>query len=734
MTSNGGTVSACTDLATDPHNCGACGADCAGSACVAGTCSCATGFSLCGGSCIDTTSDPDNCGGCGIPCGPGGVCSGGTCSTCGTGYTLCGVYCIDTEHDRYNCGACLHLCEVGQSCLAGHCTCAPPMMDCGAGCTDLSTDVDNCGTCGTSCGPGGTCTSGTCTCATGYTDCSGACINTATDRDHCGTCGNSCPAGNVCIMGACSDAPPTQYMQTTATAADAPFVDACAAAGAIRSCRAPDDGYTSITLPFPFRYWRSISPMESMINVNSNGSIGMDGTAYSSLSGSIPSTTAPNAVIAPHWGDLYQTTGICVAMVGAAPNRQLVIEWADSVYFSSRTADDTFEIVLSESSGIIDLIYQSMVGALSETMGIEDQTGATGINACPGGTSTCTPTTRERDRFRRSRRRPNRLVPRPVRRLPRVCVGPTASAPAPRELHAPQALVDHAPGVEAAAAERPEHPRAFAALDLDARQGEGVGARGDGAVLGGEDGRVAGVAQHAGGPVAVVGARPERIGEGGDRPAEARLEGLLRSVRLFLCLLDGHLSERAVVKGVGADGDAAFGEAAELVPGEVVLVLLTVGAAPRSQAAGDDERDRRYAMGLEDRLGRGQGAPAAVVDRDQHRSVCDGPLAPHEGLEVGQGDGEAGPREPGHLGVEDARVHAEGIAPRAAEAMVGQDAHVGYRAVRRCTSRRRRGHGGDRVARHLLGPEPPPSKRAVLHGSHLRPRTTRKRKRGLPSR
>jgi hypothetical protein len=83
---------ACYDLASDATHCGACDVDCAtaggtGAAtveCRSGVCvqtSCATGFANCSGGleCTDLATDPNHCGACGTAC-ESGICTNGVCT------------------------------------------------------------------------------------------------------------------------------------------------------------------------------------------------------------------------------------------------------------------------------------------------------------------------------------------------------------------------------------------------------------------------------------------------------------------------------------------------------------------------------------------------------------------------------------------------------------------------------------------------------------------------------
>ncbi|MEI7703751.1 MAG: hypothetical protein WCK73_04045 [Deltaproteobacteria bacterium] len=213
----------CTDTRTDPLHCGACGITCnAGSACVAGICTCPSPSDIsCFGVCVDSRTDAANCGGCGNSCGQG-WCGGGAC-TCNSSpptVQFCPndphtPTCVDIATNPYNCNGCGLACGTGYACApcaagcAGQCVCNPPRQVCPSGaktvCTDTSSDPSNCGICGNVCPAGQTCSAGTCqqTCATGLTLCSGACVDVKTDPANCGSCGHACGTGQNCSAGTC---------------------------------------------------------------------------------------------------------------------------------------------------------------------------------------------------------------------------------------------------------------------------------------------------------------------------------------------------------------------------------------------------------------------------------------------------------------------------------------------------------------------------------------------------
>ncbi|MHB8418766.1 MAG: hypothetical protein ACYDCL_11865 [Myxococcales bacterium] len=228
----------CTDLASDPGNCGACGSPCYGKQiCTAGSCldtDCATGLpgdscklglagtgSCCRGVCAGSFDDDRDCGGCGVICPAGSSCSGGACaddagnavSGCGSGCPAGGVcslvqsFCIDAS-----CADGGAFCQLGNGGL-GAC--------CAGACADIFNSPSNCGGCGVTCSTGRLCVHGSCVipgsctagsqggdcalagAAGGGVCCGAACADSYGDPANCGGCGLACPPGTACVQGAC---------------------------------------------------------------------------------------------------------------------------------------------------------------------------------------------------------------------------------------------------------------------------------------------------------------------------------------------------------------------------------------------------------------------------------------------------------------------------------------------------------------------------------------------------
>ncbi|MBN2722682.1 MAG: hypothetical protein JXR95_01280, partial [Deltaproteobacteria bacterium] len=66
--------------------------------------SCAETETQCISGCTDLQTDPFNCGECENACEEGEVCSGGTCDvSCQAGLTECSGLCVNTDYDPNNC-------------------------------------------------------------------------------------------------------------------------------------------------------------------------------------------------------------------------------------------------------------------------------------------------------------------------------------------------------------------------------------------------------------------------------------------------------------------------------------------------------------------------------------------------------------------------------------------------------------------------------------------------------
>jgi hypothetical protein len=147
---------------------------------------CPTGEVLCSNlACSDLRTDPFNCGFCENACGGGLVCDPdagvgvdggivGACVCALQGQTLINGECLALSVDPDNCGAAGHACRLDQACFDGGCGCwIPPQLsqildggnsecptDAGPTCTDLLNDAHNCGACGRTCNGG--CVLGVC--------------------------------------------------------------------------------------------------------------------------------------------------------------------------------------------------------------------------------------------------------------------------------------------------------------------------------------------------------------------------------------------------------------------------------------------------------------------------------------------------------------------------------------------------------------------------------------------
>jgi len=413
----------CRDLMTDVAACGGCGVQCSDAPnalarCLGGACgiTCTPGWGNCDGvadnGCERRLTTVTDCGACGRACAlphATSVCTAaGVCAvaSCDPGWANCdnnpanGCE-VDLNTDAARCGACSgRSCPSGQLCQAGACVteCAMGRLRCGNGCVDPTTDPLHCGSCGVECparrDARPVCVARSCgvACVEGRGDCNAdpddGCETDLTTRDDCGACGNACRPGQVCVSGRCVT--PSDYRVTVPMGVS--YVDACAVPGASRVMFARADASVSaVTAPFAFPYWGVMVPSGSALTVSTTGYLRIGSEVSATLSGVLPSLAQPNGVLAPHWGDLsLRSRQVCLAVLGNAPSRRLVVAWPDATYFDAAPEVHlNFEVTVTEETGVIDFVYGVMTRARYQTTGIETVDGRRALRPSAGLLGTC---------------------------------------------------------------------------------------------------------------------------------------------------------------------------------------------------------------------------------------------------------------------------------------------------------------------------------------------------------
>lgn len=151
-----------------------------------------------------------------------------------------------------------------------------------------------------------------------------------------------------------------------------------------------NDSTGAIPLGFDFKYYENTY---TQVYLNANGIVSLNPIANgNNVNTTIPLDEQPNALIAAFWDDLavggeYNSGAVYYQRIGAYPDRKFVIEW-DGVTRLGGTETLTFEVVLYEGSGIIDIKYKTVSGVINQsTIGIEDSDGVEGIQIACNGTA-----------------------------------------------------------------------------------------------------------------------------------------------------------------------------------------------------------------------------------------------------------------------------------------------------------------------------------------------------------
>lgn len=135
-----------------------------------------------------------------------------------------------------------------------------------------------------------------------------------------------------------------------------------------------DDETVRVDLPFAFPFYGGV--YEELF-VCSNGWASFDSDAVASLNMPIPSTSAPNTLLAPYWDDLAPDQAGTVYTWADPTGERFVVQW-DRVQFYGLPRYVTFELVLTPDGGVL-FQYQDLYDRESATVGIENGTGETGL-------------------------------------------------------------------------------------------------------------------------------------------------------------------------------------------------------------------------------------------------------------------------------------------------------------------------------------------------------------------
>ena len=153
--------------------------------------------------------------------------------------------------------------------------------------------------------------------------------------------------------------PPHTYSVLTSTGTIVPGTSEIGLAG-------EDDTTVTVALPFDATLYGTVYPAASNLVVSSNGNIQFTGDDddYTDTGDCLPEDDFGATVFAL-FSDLNNDEdpahGVYTGVVGAAPNRQFVIEWRTTDFDSDEFMN--FEIILHEGSPVITVIY----GDLSNT-------------------------------------------------------------------------------------------------------------------------------------------------------------------------------------------------------------------------------------------------------------------------------------------------------------------------------------------------------------------------------
>ena len=116
-----------------------------------------------------------------------------------------------------------------------------------------------------------------------------------------------------------------------------------------------DDQSLQVPLPFPFTVGGKAF---NTVQVCSNGFLSFTSNSTAFANSALPSSLAPDNLLAVYWTDLAPPAGswVFTATNGAAPNRQFIVMWKNAQSPFNTGKGVTFEAILNET-GSVELQY-----------------------------------------------------------------------------------------------------------------------------------------------------------------------------------------------------------------------------------------------------------------------------------------------------------------------------------------------------------------------------------------
>lgn len=128
------------------------------------------------------------------------------------------------------------------------------------------------------------------------------------------------------------------------------------------------DGGASAAVPIGFTFiYNQIS--YDQVKMTSDGVLLFGTAGTSTLTNNLATTTATQRPgVAPLWDDLQCTEGVKYQTTGTAPNRVFTAEWLNMEWrYNANAAVISFQVILYESTNVIDFIYRQDAAATNAT-------------------------------------------------------------------------------------------------------------------------------------------------------------------------------------------------------------------------------------------------------------------------------------------------------------------------------------------------------------------------------